>query len=400
MQRALEPLGVEARVITAEQAPTTSSADADLGRSRGPVVHRFVSRAVDRVTAMRPSGLPLGWSVAHAVEALQRRQTPVELIEMEESFGAAFYLQELVAVPVVVRLHGPWFLNGAALGAPTDEAFARRDRQERRCIATAVGLTSPSRDLLLRVRERYGLALAGAAVIPNPAPLVAAERRWQAGGCDGTSILFVGRFDRHKGGDLVIDAFARLTERVPEARLVFVGPDRGLRDEAGHTTSLATYLRTRLSAPAQARVEVRGPLPGADIEALRRQAALTVVASRYENFSLALVEALSFGCPTIASDAGGNPEIVSDDRTGVLFPSGEAEALSAQMQALLCDRARAARLGREAAEDVARRFAPDAVARQTLAHYEEVCAKGVRTPASTGRRLRGLIFRAGLALPF
>ena len=35
---------------------------------------------------------------------------------MEESFGGAWYTQKATELPVVVRLHGPWFLNGAALG--------------------------------------------------------------------------------------------------------------------------------------------------------------------------------------------------------------------------------------------------------------------------------------------
>jgi len=114
---------------------------------------------------------------------------------------------------------------------------------------------------------------------------------------------------------------------------------------------------------------------------LRRQAYLTVVPSRYENFPLALAEALAFGCPTIAADAGGMPEILVRDRTGLLFRAGDAGDLARQIGELFNQPQRAAALAHEAAEDVARRLSPDLVARSTLAYYEEVLAR--RRPRRT-----------------
>jgi len=63
---------------------------------------------------------------------------------------------------------------------------------------------------------------------------------------DPKRILFVGRFDRHKGGDLIIDAFGRVLANVPDARLWFVGPDRGYIDTNGRTWHIEEYLRDRL----------------------------------------------------------------------------------------------------------------------------------------------------------
>ena len=108
-------------------------------------------------------------------------------------------MQQAIDAPVVVRLHGPKFLNAAALGTATGDEFQRVVEAERVCITEAVGVTSPSREVLERTRQHYGLPLSDARVIHYPGPIIPAERQWTYENCDKKSILFVGGFDRHKG---------------------------------------------------------------------------------------------------------------------------------------------------------------------------------------------------------
>ena len=100
---------------------------------------------------------------------------------MEEAFGLAGWLQRAIPIPVCIRLHGPWFLNGAALGVPEDDAFRRRVALEGWAIRHASAVTAPSLDVLERTRTYYGLALEEALVIPNPTQPVDPARRgnWQ-----------------------------------------------------------------------------------------------------------------------------------------------------------------------------------------------------------------------------
>ena len=58
----------------------------------------------------------------------------IGIFEMEETFGWARWLCEASLVPVCVRLHGPWFEVGSALGLPDNAAFRDRVEQERRAI--------------------------------------------------------------------------------------------------------------------------------------------------------------------------------------------------------------------------------------------------------------------------
>jgi len=243
------------------------------------------------------------------------------------------------------------------------------------------------------VRAAYGLPLSDAAVIPNPVPVIPPERRWTLEGCDRKTILFVGRFDRHKGGDLVIDAFRQVAATLPQAELLFVGPDRGLRGAGGPPRSIGAYVEAKVPASLRSRIHILGPLPAERVEGLRRQAFVTVVASRYEIFGLALAESLAFGCPTVAANVGGIPEVLTSDRTGLLFAGGDAADLAAKILVMFAHPIRAAAFGQQAAVDMASRLSPDVVARASADYYQALLSRRPRV------NRRAPLLRALSALP-
>ena len=63
-----------------------------------------------------------------------------------------------------------------------------------------------------------------------------------------------------------------------------------------------------------------------------------VLPSRWEGLSLALVEAMGAGRAVVATDVGGNPEVVRDGQTGLLVPPNDAGALADALGALARDR--------------------------------------------------------------
>ena len=300
----------------------------------------------------------------------------LQLLEMEESFGWARRLAGQVPVPVVLRLHGPYFLTGAASGDAEDVAFHRRVRREGVGIRLADGVTAPSRFCLEGVRARYGLALEDAEVIPNPMSVVPEDDRWRLADCDRDQVLFVGRMDRLKGADLVIEAYRRLRERHPGLRLQLVGPDTGLVDEAGRRWAVTAYLADRVpEAWASGDIAWLGRQPREALGALRRRAMVTVVGSRFENFPMAVLEAMAHGCPIVAAEVGGIPELIQEERNGLLFRIGDAADLASKLGRLLAEPSLAARLGEQALKDCASRYDPDMLAARSVAFYRAVIAK-------------------------
>ncbi|MAG31683.1 MAG: hypothetical protein CL908_12415 [Deltaproteobacteria bacterium] len=375
LRPALAALGIDSVVaagIVADGFASVDVADVRVHRERS-----VLERVSDRLRRdHRGIGkICAGRSIAHAVESLSRVRGPVDLVEIEESFGMCHHVEEFGRWPVVVRLHGPWFLNGPALGVPRDGAFDLRVRQEGEALAVARQVSSPSLDVLDRTRDYYGLSLEHAAVIPNPCPSVSPERRWRADGADPHRVLFVGRFDAHKGGDLMLDAFAEVLASQPETRLWFAGPDNGVPDPAGGMLDVTAYLERALPEEAlRSRVEILGLCESRQIEKMRLEAAVTVVASRYENFPMTVLEAVAHGSPLVATDVGGIGEIVRHEQTGCLVAGGSAAALAEGILRLLADPALAQRLAEEAGRDAEARFSSEAVARATSDFYQRVLA--------------------------
>jgi glycosyltransferase involved in cell wall biosynthesis len=248
-------------------------------------------------------------------------------------------------------------------------------RVEGKVLEVVDGVTGPSRDVIARSRTYYGLPLAGAEAIPNPVRLVPADQQWRVEASDPDHIVFVGRFDRHKGGDTIIDAFALLLRDRPSTRLTFVGPDRGL-DRDGRHWSLPEYLEHRLpGALDDHRVRWLGRRPPSDVAELRRRAAVTVMASRYETFAITVTEAMAAGCPLVATRAGGASELFEDGIHGRYVAPEDPEGMASALAWMLADPARSARMGAAAAEHCRRHYAPDIVAEQTLRFYRRVLAK-------------------------
>ncbi len=148
------------------------------------------------------------------------------------------------------------------------------------------------------------------AVIPNPVTIMGENDRWRLSDCEPEHILMVGRFDYWKGADTMLAAFARLLTWRPEARLTLVGPDFGIRNQAGQALLFDDYAEANLATKVRERVTFTGTLPADQIRMLRKKAYVTVVASRLESFSYALVEGMAAGCPVISTDWPGSDEIV------------------------------------------------------------------------------------------
>jgi len=95
-----------------------------------------------------------------------------------------------------------------------------------------------------------------------------------------------------------------------------------------------------------------------------------VLASTRETFGLALVEAMSQGVPAVASNAGGIPEIIDGETTGLLAEAGDAEDFAEKICRLLEDRELADRMARAGNEFVRKSFTNERMVAETQELYE------------------------------
>lgn len=110
-----------------------------------------------------------------------------------------------------------------------------------------------------------------------------------------------------------------------------------------------------------------------DIEDYLQAADLGLITSDTESFCLSILEAMSFGCPSVATRVGGIPEVIEDKATGLLAPMGDAEALARAVESLIQDPGRRASMGRAARESARRKFSAEAIVPRYEALYHRVC---------------------------
>jgi glycosyltransferase involved in cell wall biosynthesis len=196
-------------------------------------------------------------------------------------------------------------------------------------------------------------------IIPNGfspeqlAPPVSSAVRNQA----GPTILFLSRLHYKKGLDYLADAFIQVAARHATVRLVVAGPDDGAEKE----------FDARIAAVGlHSRVDRVGALYGqAKIDALK-SAAVFVLPSRQEGFSVAILESLACGTPVVISDACHFPEVAAES-AGAIVPLEPSAIADAVLQIVNDpDRRRAMSA---AARSLAQRYTWDHVARRTLDLY-------------------------------
>ena len=326
------------------------------------VAERLLGRPTDRSSRVAQN-------IVDTVLRLHER-SPIDVVEMEESFGWFREVQERLPMPVVVKLHGPAFLSlvEEELTTPASQAKIFAERQ---ALSRARYVTSPSLDTLIRTRRHCELPPEWGRVVPNPIGLEDGTPLWSREMAEPNLLLFVGRFDKRKGGDIVIRAFGQLLLKRPDLRLIFVGPDSGLTTSTDRKIYLEEFIRDELPVAHQSQVKVMGRLGLDQIVSLRCRAAMTLVCSRWDNQPNTALEALAQGCPLVGIDSGGLAEIIEHGISGLLARAGDQDDLCRQVLHLLDHPDAAESFGVAGRRYAHQNFDVDSVVAQTVDYYLE-----------------------------
>jgi sugar transferase (PEP-CTERM/EpsH1 system associated) len=109
-----------------------------------------------------------------------------------------------------------------------------------------------------------------------------------------------------------------------------------------------------------------------DVADLWQAADVGLLTSLSEGISVALLEAMACGRPVVATDVGGNPEIVIDEQTGLLAPRGDAPALAAALHRLLSDETLRKQFGQAGRTRVEQHFSQQQMHDRYMAIYREL----------------------------
>jgi glycosyltransferase involved in cell wall biosynthesis len=152
-------------------------------------------------------------------------------------------------------------------------------------------------------------------------------------------LVFLGRLEYRKGLDVLLKALSFLDLQTHKWKITLIGspPNLSNPENAPLQKQLDDALAMQLRGELPYHLEVLGQLPHTDAMLFLNQAGILCLPSRHENFSYSGLEGLSRGCFLLASDAGGNPELLEGGLIGEIFKSGDAEDLAKKMRKLQGD---------------------------------------------------------------
>jgi glycosyltransferase involved in cell wall biosynthesis len=184
--------------------------------------------------------------------------------------------------------------------------------------------------------------------------------------------LFVGRLVARKGVDVLLQALARMDERAARLTIVGDGAERGRLEALATSLSLAGRARFAGYVPQDA---LEQQLRACDAFVLP---AITDEVAGTEGLGVALIEALSYERPVIASRAGGIPDVVRHEHTGLLVAPGDVDALAAAMRRFIDEPTFARTLGAQGRADVEDRFSWSRIVDALQSVYEDAISRRAR----------------------
>ena len=291
------------------------------------------------------------------------RAEKIDLLHTWDADAAIFgsVAARLAGIPLVTSRRD----LGAIYPAWKQWMLARADRQAVKVVVNAQAIYDHF--------SARGLPPGKMELIPNLLPLPGeqdttlspSDDAWRSRLPPGPRLAVVNRLDPEKNTDLLVEALSLVRKEIPDASLVVVGD--GPERPALEARAAALGLRPDAIAFLGDLDRVPALLPLCTLGAL--------VPTSNEGTSNTLLEYMAAGLPAIATDCGGNAELLgSDSSRGLLLPSNPTPAQAADCWlTLLQDPALSRRLGTAAREFVLARHAPEVVLDRWEKFYRGVC---------------------------
>jgi glycosyltransferase involved in cell wall biosynthesis len=180
------------------------------------------------------------------------------------------------------------------------------------------------------------------------------------------TVVYMGRLMNKKGIQVLIRAIPKILGRKPDTHFLFVG---------GGNVPFYREMAQKMRIPER-NLSFAGHFGYFERTKVLQDATVFVNPSFFELCSLSILEAMSCGTSVVASNVGGNSEIIECGKNGILVPPNRPEILAKCIVSLLEDETLNKEIGREARKTVERSFSSEKCARETCNVYRQIlCGK-------------------------
>lgn len=265
---------------------------------------------------------------AELLGLLLRRR--IGLAHIHVASGASFWRKAIYAwtlrfagVPVILHVHGGNFMQFYREAPAVGQRLIRATFDQAACVIVLSQVWVERVSEFVDRRKCHAIGnpvVAWPLATPVPRPV--------------RSFLFLGRFEREKGIQELLTAFAFVHQHEPEVQLLLGGEG-----------DVEAIQRQTAAAGTQAAVQILGWVSGETKRRAFAQADAFVLPSYIEGLPVAMLEAMYCGLPVIATSVGSIPEVIADGVQGLLVQPGDSGALGQAMLNLVRDATLSQRLG-------------------------------------------------------
>lgn len=306
------------------------------------------------------------------------RQKPFDVIDVPDHLAEGLFTTLLPNIPVVTRLHTPYALL-VAMGLNNyrkgfSYLFIRT--VEKIALHRSEVLYAPTKDLIRRCDQLFSLGSIPVKIFGYPLDLNLFSPLGGNNQIGPPRILFVSRLEQRKGIETIAAAFPRLLAQYPGVTLTLVGNDTpNIRGFASARQYLGSAFKEAGCADAVRFVDY---VTLEQLPEIFKAHDIVWVPSIYDNYPLICLEAMACGKAVVVSDAGGLPEMVRHDETGLVFEKGNADALAQQTLRLCMSSELRQHLGKNARVYCETHCSEDAIYEKNIDLYEYAISRSGR----------------------
>jgi glycosyltransferase involved in cell wall biosynthesis len=334
------------------------------------------------------------YQMAEVVIAEIEKSGPPDVIESQEYCAVPYYLLQrkligesvLRNVPVVVNAHSPDFIIREA-NEEVRYQFPHywTGRQELFCFHAADANICPSAYLTRDLEARFGGSIQ---VQHFPLPWTAPTTALANAPVETGKVVYFGRLEVRKGVLELIKTCNQLWNQGLAFTVHLIGSDTDYRPRG---CTVGEWVKRCYGKHIEAgRLVIHGSMPHDSLMQEMASASCTVIPSRWENWPNTCIEAMAHGKVVVASQNGGQAEMVGiDERCGFVFDHNEPDGMAnALKKALALSPAQRDAMGKVAMARIAQFCEPTKVVQERLNHFRSLTAHKRNIYPFTNRRLR------------
>lgn len=171
------------------------------------------------------------------------------------------------------------------------------------------------------------------------------------------NILYVGRFERRKGIDLILENLPKLLKNNKNVSISLIGDNTGV--DENNISYYQVFVDKYSNEDWFGRIEFKGYVTDEELASSYRRCDIFVAPSRYESFGQIYIEAMAAGKPVVGTNVGGIPEIIKNGVNGYLIENENSKELGMYLQKLIDKPELREKMGRESARILRKDYASD-----------------------------------------